>query len=219
MNIAKLPELLGRGCCHCRWCQRETGTVHALNALYEADRLVHTAGEPEIVLTPSASGRGQKIARCPTCRVAVWSNYPQAGPAIRFVRVGTMDNPDLCPPDIHIYTSSKPASLPRPGNLPSRRRAAVFDFDALAEHVHQIDHAGAREWCRLFQFVGDKRPRRGVELVGQAPQATQCAPRAAACMSSPAALQEWQSGICRQKFRPRRSWRLVRRGRGPCQDW
>jgi hypothetical protein len=49
--------------CHCRWCQRETGTAHALNALYEADRVVHTAGEPEIVLTPSASGKGQKMGR------------------------------------------------------------------------------------------------------------------------------------------------------------
>jgi hypothetical protein len=93
--------------CHCRWCQRETGTAHALNALYEADRVVHTAGEPELVWTPSASGKGQKIARCPTCRIAIWSNYPQAGPAVRFVRVGTMDNPDLCPPDIHIFTSTK----------------------------------------------------------------------------------------------------------------
>jgi hypothetical protein len=74
--------------CHCRWCQRETGTAHALNALYEADRVVHTAAETEIVVTPSASGKGQKIARCPTCRIAVWSNYAQAGPAIRFVRVG-----------------------------------------------------------------------------------------------------------------------------------
>jgi len=93
--------------CHCRWCQRESGTVHALNALYEADRVVHTAGEPELIVTPSASGKGQTIARCPTCKVAVWSNYPQAGPAVRFVRVGTMDDPDRCPPDIHIFTSSK----------------------------------------------------------------------------------------------------------------
>jgi hypothetical protein len=100
--------------CHCRWCQRETGTTHALNALYEADRVIHTAGEPEIVMTPSASGKGQKIARCPTCRVAVWSNYPQAGPAVRFVRVGTMDNPDFCPPNIHIFTSSKQAWLTLP---------------------------------------------------------------------------------------------------------
>jgi hypothetical protein len=55
--------------CHCRWCQRETGTAHALNALYEAERVVHIAGEPEIVVTPSASGKGQKIARCPSCRL------------------------------------------------------------------------------------------------------------------------------------------------------
>ena len=82
--------------------------VHACHCtLYEADRVVHTDAEPEIVVTPSASGKGQKIARCPTCRIAVWSNYAQAGPAIRFVRVGTMDNPDLCLPDIHIFTSSK----------------------------------------------------------------------------------------------------------------
>ena len=93
--------------CHCRWCQRETGTSYALNALYEADRVVHLVGKPEIVDTPSASGRGQKIARCPSCKVSIWSNYPQAGPAVRFVRVGTMDDPDQCPPDIHIYTSSK----------------------------------------------------------------------------------------------------------------
>ena len=30
--------------CHCRWCQRETGTAHALNALYEADRVAGLVG-------------------------------------------------------------------------------------------------------------------------------------------------------------------------------
>ena len=93
--------------CHCRWCQRETGSVHALNAVYEAERVVHTAAEPEIVDTPSASGKGQKIARCPKCKVAVWSNYPGGGPLSRFVRVGTLDEPDRLPPDIHIFTSTK----------------------------------------------------------------------------------------------------------------
>jgi hypothetical protein len=93
--------------CHCRWCQRETGTALALNALYEADRVTHLAAEPEIVLTPSQSGKGQPIARCPSCRVAVWSNYAQGGPAVRFVRVGTLDEPDRLPPEIHIYTASK----------------------------------------------------------------------------------------------------------------
>ncbi len=94
-------------CCHCTWCQRETGTAFALNAVLEAGRVVLTAGAPEVVVTPSASGKGQKIWRCPACRVAVWSNYPGAGDTFRFVRVGTLDEPGTFPPDIHIYTSTK----------------------------------------------------------------------------------------------------------------
>ena len=94
-------------CCHCRWCQRETGSAFVLNAMIEADRVELLSGEPEMVLTPSASGKGQKISRCPTCRIALWSNYPGGGDAVRFVRVGTLDNPDAMPPDIHIYTMSK----------------------------------------------------------------------------------------------------------------
>ncbi|HEX4051462.1 MAG TPA: GFA family protein [Steroidobacteraceae bacterium] len=94
-------------CCHCRWCQRETGASFALNALIEADRVLHLKAEPEIVDTPSNSGRGQRIARCPKCRIAVWSHYAGSGPVFRFVRVGTLDEPDRLPPDIHIFTSSK----------------------------------------------------------------------------------------------------------------
>lgn len=94
-------------CCHCRWCQRETGASFALNAMIEADRVTVLDGQPELVDTPSASGKGQRIARCPKCRIALWSNYAGAGPAVRFVRVGTLDNPDLLPPDIHIFTASR----------------------------------------------------------------------------------------------------------------
>jgi hypothetical protein len=82
--------------------------------LYEADRVTHLAGEPDVVMTPSASGKGQRIARCPSCRVSIWSNYPQAGPAVRFIRVGTLDEPDQLPPDIHIFTSSKQPWLTLP---------------------------------------------------------------------------------------------------------
>jgi hypothetical protein len=94
-------------CCHCRWCQRETGAAFALNAMIEAERVELFGGAPEVVHTPSNSGKGQRISRCPVCRIAVWSNYAGAGDAIRFVRVGTLDDPDRLPPDIHIFTSSK----------------------------------------------------------------------------------------------------------------
>ena len=96
-------------CCHCTWCQRETGSAFALNALIEADRVELLAGEVELVDTPSSSGKGQVIARCPRCRIALWSNYGGAGDIVRFVRVGTLENPDQCPPDIHIFTSSRQA--------------------------------------------------------------------------------------------------------------
>ena len=106
-------------CCHCRWCQRETGTAFALNAMIEADRVKLLAGNLDLVDTPSASGRGQKIARCPTCRIAVWSHYSGAGTAVSFVRVGTLDNPDCLPPDIHIFTSSKQPWVVLPPGTPA----------------------------------------------------------------------------------------------------
>ena len=83
------------------------GQSFALNAVIESDRVVLLAGDVEIVPTVSNSGKGQKIARCPTCRIAVWSNYAGAGDAMRFVRVGTLKDPDRLPPDIHIFTASK----------------------------------------------------------------------------------------------------------------
>jgi hypothetical protein len=94
-------------CCHWRWCQRETGSAFALNAMIESDRIVLRSGAPKRVLTPSNSGRGQTIVRCAGCRIALWSHYAGAGDAVAFVRVGTLADPDRLPPDIHIFTASK----------------------------------------------------------------------------------------------------------------
>lgn len=94
-------------CCHCTWCQRETGSAFAINAMIESDRVTLLSGAPEPVPTPSSSGIGQVIVRCPECRVAVWSHYGAAGERVSFVRVGTLDDPNACPPDIHIFVASK----------------------------------------------------------------------------------------------------------------
>ncbi|MBD8525986.1 GFA family protein [Pseudomarimonas arenosa] len=113
-------------CCHCRWCQRESGASFALNAMIEANRVKLLAGEPERVDTPSASGKGQTIARCPKCRVALWSHYAGGGARLSFVRVGTLDNPDIAPPDIHIFTSSKQPWVV----IPEGARAVPEYYDA-----------------------------------------------------------------------------------------
>jgi hypothetical protein len=123
-------------CCHCRWCQRESGASFALNAMIEADRVVDLGAAPRLVNTPSASGNGQQIARCETCQVAVWSHYAGAGPLIRFIRVGTLDNPDLLPPNIHIFTSSKQSWVILPAGIPAvteyYERERYWPADSLA---------------------------------------------------------------------------------------
>ena len=105
-------------CCHCKWCQRESGASFALNALVEADRIVILKGAPEPIDTPSHSGAGQTITRCPRCHVALWSHYDGAD-GIHFMRVGTLDEPSRLPPDIHIYTASKQPWVVLPPNTPA----------------------------------------------------------------------------------------------------
>lgn len=75
--------------------------------MIEAQRVELLGEAAELAFTPTESGKGQKIARCPSCRVALWSHYAGAGEKVSFVRVGALDNPDAVPPDIHIYTASK----------------------------------------------------------------------------------------------------------------
>lgn len=108
-------------CCHCTWCQRETGSAFAINALIEADHLEILSGQPETIDTPTNSGQVQKISRCPSCQVAVWSAYAYAGigELVRFVRAGTLDDPAAAPPDIHIFTSTKQSWVRLPDDVPA----------------------------------------------------------------------------------------------------
>jgi hypothetical protein len=94
-------------CCHCSWCQRESGSAFAVNGLIEAAEVELLKGEVEVIETPSNSGGGQKITQCSRCCVALWSNYSAAKDGVHFIRIGTLDNPEAFPPDIHIFTSTK----------------------------------------------------------------------------------------------------------------
>ena len=105
-------------CCHCRDCQRQTGSAFVLNALIESDRVTLLSGNPEPVPVPTASGRPQAINRCPLCRVAVWSVYGGVQQLL-FVRVGTLDDPAALTPSVHIYVRSKLPWVVLPEGIPS----------------------------------------------------------------------------------------------------
>ena len=106
-------------CCHCTWCQRETGSAFVLNALIEARFVRVTKGQADPINTPSESGNGQRIYRCADCKVALWSVYSGAGDRFYFLRAGTLDDAGAFPPDIHIYTSSKLPWVVLPDGVPT----------------------------------------------------------------------------------------------------
>ena len=95
--------------CHCTWCQRQSGTAFATNAIIESDRVSLLQGDVEEMMIPSPGGKGQLMARCPKCRVTVWSQYYFGGyrKYFKFIRAGTLDDPTAMPPDVHIFTSTK----------------------------------------------------------------------------------------------------------------
>jgi len=108
--------------------------------MIESDRIVSLGAAPEFVDTPSLSGRGQAIARCSRCKVAIWSHYAGSGPLTTFVRVGTLDEPDLLPPDVHIFTSSKQPWVLLPESTPAFTeyydRKTVWTRESLARFEH-----------------------------------------------------------------------------------
>ena len=104
-------------CCHCLNCQRQTGSAFVINLMIEAGRVEIVAGAPQPVEVPRDGGRTQRIFRCPTCQVAVFSEYGR--PEVRYVRAGTLDSPSEVRPDVHIFTRSKVSWVTIPESVPA----------------------------------------------------------------------------------------------------
>ena len=124
-------------CCHCLNCQRQTGSAFVINLLIESDRVELLAGRPEPVDVPRDDGSVQRVYRCPACRVAVFSEY--GGPALKFVRAGTLDQPASVAPDVHIYTRSKLPWVELPESVPAVD--VYYDTDELwpPESLERLD--------------------------------------------------------------------------------
>ena len=117
-------------CCHCTECRRQTGGTFAINAVIETSRITLLAGsaQPVAVTVPTESGHPHDIYRCPVCQCAVWSDYGRR-PAIRFVRVATLDDPSALPPQAHIFTRSMLAWEVLPKGVPAFEE--YYDMKAL----------------------------------------------------------------------------------------
>ena len=126
-------------CCHCTWCQRETGSAFALNALIETAHVEVVEGTPARFHLASASGKGQDVLRCSACGVALWSHYAGLREKLAYVRVGTLDDPSAAPPSIHIFTSTKQPWVVLDGSVPAMeafyRRSDQFSPESYARYA------------------------------------------------------------------------------------
>jgi hypothetical protein len=104
--------------CHCTDCRRLTGSAYAVNAWIEQEFVEQKSGTLCKFERKGGSGSPHDVHFCSRCGTAVWSRYHRAPGTYWWVRVGTLDRPDLVSPDVHIWTRSKHPSVTLPDGVP-----------------------------------------------------------------------------------------------------
>ena len=138
-SMARTPMYVH--CCHCTWCRRASGAAFALNGMVEGASVHLIGGQTQNIDMPTASGRGQKITRCAKCHTALWGNFSSAGEAIHFIRIGTLDQAELFPPDVHIFTSTKLPWVVLGEGIPSHPEFYVKSDMWSSESIERYDSA------------------------------------------------------------------------------
>jgi hypothetical protein len=110
--------------CHCRDCQRTSGTGHSTVAVVPTDSLRLLRGTPRSHASTADSGNEVKREFCPECGSPL---FARGGiPAFVAINVGSLDDPSWCVPTLDIWTHSaqpwdvmNPALPKFPKNIPA----------------------------------------------------------------------------------------------------
>ena len=105
--------------CHCRDCQRLTGSAFALNIWIERRRVETDHARFTSSTVAAGSGKPHEIFHCPDCGTAIYSKYHAAPGDTVLLRAGTLDHPEAVQPDVHIFTRSKLPWLELPEGVPA----------------------------------------------------------------------------------------------------
>jgi hypothetical protein len=105
--------------CHCRDCQKMTGSAFVLNMWIEKNFVEADHNAPKSFMLPAGSGKPHEVFFCGNCMTRVWSKYHAAPGDTLLVRAGTLDYPERMQPDVHIFTRSKLPWLQLPPDKPA----------------------------------------------------------------------------------------------------
>ena len=105
--------------CHCRDCQKQTGSAFVLNMWIEKNCVDADYNLPKSLMLRAGSGKPHEVFYCGNCATRLWSKYHAAPGDTLLVRVGTLDHPEQVKPDVHIFTRSKMPWLQLPPEVPA----------------------------------------------------------------------------------------------------
>ena len=77
--------------CHCRDCQKLTGTAFRTNVASLPGTFVLTSGTPKTYLKTAESGNRRAHAFCPECGTPIYATSTEPNPASYSLRVGGID--------------------------------------------------------------------------------------------------------------------------------
>lgn len=112
-------EELGTGYCHCRMCQRFTGSPATVGTGFRKQSFRITRGEPKIY----ASSKIAQRAFCPTCGSSLWMHWLTGDTRGQWVFVHTvsLDKPEIRAPTSHLGIESQMPWHDIHDDLPRRR--------------------------------------------------------------------------------------------------
>ena len=128
--------------CHCRDCQRLSGSAFVINIWIEKEFVRPSGAIPQSFLLEAGGGKNHEVFFCGKCGAHVWSRYHRAPGDALFVRAGTLDKPEAVTPDVHVYTRSKLPWLELPRGVPA--------FESMYK-IEEVWSAESKERLRRMQ--------------------------------------------------------------------
>lgn len=108
--------------CHCRFCQKMTGSTSYANAVFPVEA-VDVMGTPgSYTHTSEASGKAVHVHFCPRCGTTVSLTF-ERWPQYRAISRGTFDDPDWVSVEAHIWTDSAQEGVILPAGIDCYRHA------------------------------------------------------------------------------------------------
>jgi hypothetical protein len=93
--------------CHCKSCQRRTGSAFAIEVFFSSENVEFTGAQPRVFEQRSdESGRWLRQQFCSRCGTSVGMTAERR-PGQQAISGGTFDDPDWFVIDRHIWTKSK----------------------------------------------------------------------------------------------------------------